>query len=430
MTNAHRPTGAAGPSAEPPPGEYPAHGRAVALYGPRFQNNPAQLYRDLRRQHGSVAPVLLEGDVPAWLVLGYCELLEVTGNSQLFARDSRRWNAWHRVPTDWPLLPILIFQPSALFTEGAEHQRRAGAINDVLAAVDQFELRKHCERTADRLIDTFASSGEADLVNQYARPIPLLAIAWMLGVSEVEASELVRDMYVLLDGSAGAMEAQQRVLAGVARLLDLRRVEPGPDLPSGLLAHPARLADDEIIPDLSTLLGAGQQPTADWIGNALRLMLTNDRFAMTMSGGRGSIGQALNEVLWMDTPTQNYPARWAARDTQLGGQHIRTGDLLVLSYAAANSDPRVRSGSLGTTGGNYAHMSFSHGEHGCPHPARELAEIIAHVALEVLLDRLPDVRLAVSTEALVWRPSMLMRGLSALPVTFSPTYVAGGVEQA
>lgn len=427
MTNAQQPTGATGPSTEPP--EHVAHPRATALYGPRFQNNPAQLYREMRGRHGPVAPVLLEGDVAAWLVLGYRELLEVTSNSQLFARDSRRWNAWHRVPSDWPLLPIVIHQPSAIFTEGDEHQRRAGAISDVLTAVDQFELRKHCERIADTLIDTFASSGEADLVNQYARPIPLLALAWMLGLTDAEASVLARDMYILLDGGDGAMDAQLRILAGLARLLDTKRQNPGPDLPSRLLAHPQQLTDDEIIPDLSTLLGAGQQPTADWIGNTLRLMLTDDRFAVTLSGGRGSIGQALNEVLWVDTPTQNYPARWATRDTHLGGQHIRAGDLLVLSYAAANTDPQVQASSLTNFGGNYAHMSFSHGEHGCPFPARELAETIAHTAVEVLLDRLPDVRLAAATDALVWRPSMLMRGLSALPVRFSPAYITRALER-
>jgi cytochrome P450 len=405
-----------------------AHHEAATLYGPRFQNNPAQLYQDLRRQHGPVAPVLLEGDVPAWLVLGYRELLEVTGDPQRFARDSRRWNAWHRVSPDWPLLPIVIHQPSAVFTEGAEHQRRGGAIGDVLTAVDQFELRKHCEHIADTLIDKFASRGETDLVNQYARPIPLLALAWMLGLTETEASALVRDMYLLLDGGDDAMEAQLRILAGLARLLDVKRESPGPDLPSRLLAHPEQLTDEEIIPDLSTLLGAGQQPTADWIGNTLRLMLTDDRFATTLSGGRGSIGQALNEVLWVDTPTQNYPARWAARDTLLAGQRIRSGDLLVLSYAAANTDPQIRPDSLASFGGNYAHMSFSHGEHGCPYPARELAETIAHTAVEVLLDRLPDVRLAVPTDALEWRQSMLMRGLSALPVTFSPVYVSADVE--
>jgi len=424
MTNPHRSPGTAGPSVSPPAG-HPTHQHATALYGPRLQNNPAQLYRDMRGQHGSVAPVLLEGDVPAWAVLGYRELLEVTGNPKLYARDSRRWNYWDHIPPDWPLLPILIYQPSSLFAEGAEHQRRAGAVSDVLAAVDQFELRKHCEQIADHLIDTFAGRGEADLINQYARPIPLLAIGWMLGLTETEAEDLVRDMYTMLDGGDDTHEAYQRILDGLRRLLDHRHENPGPDMPSRLLAHTETLTDDEIVSDLITLLGAGQQPTADWIGNTLRLMLTDDRFAVTLSGGRGSIGQALNEVLWVDTPTQNYPARWAARDTQLGGQRIQTGDLLVLSYAAANADPLVQPDSTAGAGGNHAHMSFSHGEHGCPYPARELAEIIAKTAVEVLLDRLPDVRLAVAPDALVWRPSMLMRGLSALPVTFTSAYVHG-----
>nr|WP_245380753.1 cytochrome P450 [Kibdelosporangium banguiense] len=378
----------------------------------------------MRRQHGPVAPILLDGDMPAWLVLGYRELHEVTSNPQLYARDSRRWNAWDRVPADSPLLPIVGFQPSAMFTEGAEHRRRAGAISDVLAAVDQFELRRHCERLADKLIDTFAGSGEADLVNQYARPIPLLAVAWMFGLPESEASDLMRDMYITLDSREGAVEAHHRIYAGLRRLLDLRRENPGPDVPSRLLAHPEKLTDDEIVPDLSVVLFAAQQPTADWIGNTLRLMLTDNRFAITLSGGRGSVGQALNEVLWADTPTQNFAARWAARDTHLGGQRIQAGDLLVLSYAAANTDPQVQPGSFAGSDGNHAHMSFSHGEHGCPYPAHEAAEIISQTAVEVLLDRLPDVTLAVAANALVWRPSVWMRGLSALPVKFAPAYVA------
>lgn len=404
-----------------PPPACAAHAKATALYGPRFQHNPAQLYRDMRREHGPVALVLLEGDVPAWLILGYRELLHVTSNPHLFGRDSRRWNAWDRIPRDWPLLPIVHHQPSVMFAEGVEHQRRARIIGDVLAAVDQFELRKHCERIADQLIDAFASTGEADLVNQYARRIPLLAIAWMFGLPESEAADLVQDMHILVDGSDGASEAQQRIIVGLRRVIDRKRENPGPDMPSRLLAHPVKLADDEMATDLMTVLGAGHQPTSDWIGNAFRLMLTDDRFAVALSGGRGRVGQALNEVLWADAPSQNFPARWAVRDVPLGGQHVQTGDLLVLSYAAANLDPQVNSDSFAGAGGDQAYMSFSHGEHGCPHSARELAEIIATAAVEVLLDRLPDVRLAVATNALVWRPSLVSHGLTALPVEFTPT---------
>src|SRR3954447_21292741 len=88
---------------------------AVPLYGPRYQENPAELYRELRRTHGPVVPVLLEGDVFAWLVMGYRELHQLLNDPQLFARDSRIWNQWDRIPPDWPLMPVIAYQPSVAF---------------------------------------------------------------------------------------------------------------------------------------------------------------------------------------------------------------------------------------------------------------------------------------------------------------------------
>lgn len=65
---------------------------AVRLYGPEFQRDPAGLYARIKREYGPVAPVLLDGDLPAWFVCGYREVHQVTSDSQLFARDTRRWN--------------------------------------------------------------------------------------------------------------------------------------------------------------------------------------------------------------------------------------------------------------------------------------------------------------------------------------------------
>ncbi|MCG5217992.1 cytochrome P450 [Streptosporangium soli] len=405
-----------------------AHAGAMKLYGPRFHQDPAGLYREMRQRHGPVVPILLEGDIPAWLVIGYRELRHVVSNARLFGRDSRRWNAWDRIPPDWPLLAFVSYQPSMLFTEGADHQRRAGAISDALAAVDQFELRSQCERTADRLIDAFTGSGKADLMAHYAHPMPLLVVATIFGLSDADAPHLVEDVSASLNGGEGAMEAFQRVQATMQRLLVAKGERPGPDMCSRLLAHPAKLTEDELIQDLIVTMTAGQDTTANWIGNTLRLMLTDERFAVTLSGGRRSAGQALNEVLWEDPPGQSTIGRWAVQDTHLGGQRIRAGDALVLGLAAANADPQVRPDSYGGSAGNHAHMAFGHGEHGCPHPAPEIAEIIAHTAVEVLLDRLPDVMLSVPADALVWRTSLQMRGLSSLPVEFTPGYVVGGVR--
>lgn len=177
---------------------------------------------------------------------------------------------------------------------------------------------------------------------------------------------------------------------------------------------------EEVTHDVMVMLAVGHQPTADWIGNSLHLMLTDDRFAASLFGGRSSVAEAMNEVLWEDAPIQNAAGRWTTRDTRLGGRVLRAGDLVVLGLQGANSDPRVRTHGSALTGGNNAHFSFGHGDHRCPFPAQETAEVIARTGIEVLLDRLPDLDLAVPATSLTRRTSPWLRGWLELPVRFTP----------
>ena len=398
----------------------PAHDETTAtLYGPKFQQNPGELYRELRREHGTVAPVLLVGDVPAWLVLGYREIHQVISNPQLFGYDCRRWNLLDQLPPNWPLRPYVTHNPSILFAEGEEHWARLTAMSDAFAEVDQFELRSHCERTADLLIDGFASRGDADLMADYALAMPLLVLGALFGLSDAESLELLRDMIATVE-TERPMEGYLRVREAMEPLLAAKRERPGPDVPSRLLAHPTEHTDEELVADLIMLITLAQCTTPYWIGNTIRLMLTDDRFAVTLSGGRRSVAEAMNEVLWEDTPLQNWVGRYPVRATQLGGQRIGAGDLVVLGIAAANADPQVWPDSGTRAEGNHAHLSFGHGERGCPYPTKEVAEVIARTAVEVLLDRLPDVMLSVPAQQLEWLDSVWIRGLAALPVSFTP----------
>ncbi|MEU5364216.1 cytochrome P450 [Streptomyces sp. NPDC005925] len=411
------------PPADAAPPGCPAHAGAVRLAGLEYQQTPSQLYRALRREHGAVAPVLLDNDIPAWLVLGYSEVGYVTSHDELFARDSRRWNQWPNIPPDWPLLPYVGYQPSVLFTEGEEHQRRAGVITEALEGVDQFELARDCRRIADELIASFSGSGRAELMSAYAHAVPMRAAVQMCGMphSGTDTQHLVDDLRMTLDAAEGddPVAAYGRVGSRLTQLVKDKRERPGPDVTSRMLSHPAGLTDEEIVQDLVSIIAAAQQPTANWICNTLRLLLTDERFALNVSGGRLSVGEALNEVLWLDTPTQNFIGRWAARDTQLGGRQIRAGDCLVLGLAAANTDPQIwPEAHVGAE--NSAHLSFSNGEHRCPYPAPLLADVIARTAVETLLERLPDLVLVVDPAELTWRPSIWMRGLTALPVEFTP----------
>jgi cytochrome P450 len=402
----------------------PSHANAAKLYGPEFAVDPAGIYARIRREHGPVAPVLTEGDIPAWLVLGYREIHHVTGNPQVFSRLSRLWNLWGEIPADWPLRPIVEPIASVCHAEGIDRNRRSTAIGDALEATDPGDVARVCERTADQLIDAFAAEGEADLVAQYALALPIMVLSRLYGFPESQIPGLTADLLTMSTATdASALSANQRVMARMAELVKDHRGSLRADLTGRLVAHPAGLSDEELMVDMFVLIIFGQAPTTDWIGNTLRLMFVDDHFSLTLQGGRSSVDEALNEVLWKDTPIQQAFGRYLTQDYDLAGCPLAQGDLLILGMAAANADPQAHPGSSGDRGLNRAHMSFGHGEYACPVGAPEIAEQIARTAIEVLLDRLPDVELAVPADQLRWKETSIMRGLEALPVTFTPMAV-------
>jgi cytochrome P450 len=423
-------------NAAAPPPQCPAHtgtepgtghsAGPIPLGGPRFHTDPAGHYREMRAAHGPVVPVLLPGDVPAWLVIGYQELYQVTTDARLFPRDSGLWNQWEHIPEDWPLRPMIgQRQPSIYYTVGEEHRRHLRMVQNAMEHISPLELRTHCEDLADQLLDGFCARGEADIIAEYAKPLPVLVLARLLGFPDEEGPGLIQAMGDLADGGPEALDAFQHFGKKINELVAEKREFLGADLASWMLAYPEPFTDTEYALDLMAITAAGHLPTADWIGNSVRLMLTDDRFAASLTGNRRSIPEAMNEVLWEDTPTQILAGRWAATDTRLGGQLVRAGDMLLLGLAGANSDPKVHftddGVDTGLRGGNSSHFAFSHGEFQCPYQAQEIAGTIARIGIEVLLDRLPEIDLAVEPGALARRPSPFLRGMTALPVRFSPT---------
>ncbi|WP_372446607.1 cytochrome P450 [Streptomyces spirodelae] len=427
VTSQPQPAAAAGCPAHP--GSSRTAPGAVPLMGPRFHTDLEAVYRDMRRDHGPVVPVTLPGDVPAWLVIGYHELCRVTADPVLFPRDQGLWNQWETLPEDWPLRPMIgTRQPSVYFTVGEEHRRHLAMVQHALESVDHVGLRRTTEEIADRLIDSFCSTGESEIVSAYAKPLPLLTLARLLGFPDSDGPELIRSLTDMADGGPDALAGFEHALALMSRLVARKRAAPSVDMVSAMLAHPDEFTDEAYVLNLMAVTSAGFLPTADWIGNSVRLMLTDERFAASLTGGRHTVPEAMNEVLWEDTPTQILAGRWAARDTRLGGHAIARGDMLLLGLAGANRDPAAHAtrGPDGPHHSNFAHFAFSHGEYQCPFPAQEIAEVIARTGIEVLLDRLPDLELAVAPRTLARRPSPFLRGMTVLPVRFATTPPYGG----
>ncbi|RAJ38527.1 cytochrome P450 [Kitasatospora sp. SolWspMP-SS2h] len=389
----------------------------AALYGSAVAADPHGLYARLRAEHGPVAPIELEPGVEAWLVIGYQEMLELTRNEQQFSKDSRGWRVpgEGRLRPDSHLVPMTMWRPTLQSMDGAEHQRLSSAVADTLARIDHKRLRETTEAAAMALIESWGPDGTADLVGQFTRRLPLLVFTQLLDLPEEDGPHLLELITGVVDSNADSQRASAALAALLASLVRQRRERPGEDLTSWLLTHPVGLTDEEVVHHLVVILIAGNEPTINWIGNTVRLLLTDRRFRTSLTGGRATVADALEEVLWRDPPVQNFPGRWATSDTVLGGQYISAGDLLVLGLAGANDDPSAH-GPDGLSG-NRAHLAWGAGRHVCP--AKDPARLIVETAIETLLHCLPDLQLAVPAHELTWRPSPWSRALTSLPVLYS-----------
>ncbi|WP_406067290.1 cytochrome P450 [Streptomyces sp. NBC_01020] len=411
-----------------PPPSCPARGGHTTGLLPLSEavgsSDPQAAYRRLREQWGSVAKVELEPGVPAWLVMGYRELLTITRQEQVYSRDARNWRDLNDgvVSPDSGLLPMMAWRANVVGADGPEHRRLRQPLDDGVARIDQRRTRHQVEAVCAQLIAGFSARGSADLVNEYATIVPMLSTASLFGLDSAEGRELL-DALIALVGSADDSQSGNRHFEEIlADTLRARRAEPADDLTTALLDHPNLRDEAEQLQSMVLMVSAGNETVTAWISHTLRLMLTDPRFAARMHGGRLGVDDALDEALWRDPPMNNVPARYALRDTELGGQQIRRGDVLILGISAANGDPAVRAPDGGVEPGNRAHLAFSAGAHVCP--AQVPARLITRTAVNTVLHLLPDMKLSIPARDVAWRPSPWTRVPVSLPVDFSARYGA------
>lgn len=411
-------------SAAPPPG-CPAHGLGLGpggvrrLSGPEADADPIALYERLRDEHGPVAPVLLPGDLPAWLVLGHRENLEVSRTPSLFSRDSRLWRDMQqgKVPPDHPLAPLTMWQPLCVFSEGEEHERLRKAVTESLARFEARGIRRYVTRFAHQLVDEFEPKGRADLVEQFADQLPLRVMTQLFGMPEHYGPRLTEAAKDMIRGTETAVASNDYITEALQDLVDRKRAAPAHDLASMLLDHPARLTNDEVREHLRLVLVSANEPTVNLIAATLRLVLTDKRFRATLAGGHMTLPDALEQVLWDEPPMTTNIGRWATGDAQLAGKRIKAGDVLLLGLAAGNADPAIRPDKSTPMHGNRSHLAFSGGPHECP--GQDLGRAIVDTGIDALLARLPDLRLRGPEERLTWETGLISRRLVSLPVEFA-----------
>ncbi|NUP25567.1 MAG: cytochrome P450 [Nocardia sp.] len=385
----------------------------IPLYAPEFAADPHRAYRSMRAGFGSLVPVELAPGVPATLVVGYRAALRILNDPERFPADPRAWQ--RDIPADCPVLPVLEWRPSAIRSAGADHARYRRVNTAGIDGVDLHALHTAVGRIAVPLIDAFCATGGADLVTQYAFPLAFESVNAMLGCPPEIGRKVAEATQAVFDG-VDAERGNRLLSAAVLELVDLKRDEPGDDITSRILAHPAELDQSELIHQIVILYGAGIEPLQNLIVNALVLILTDERFGGNLLGGALSTRDALDEVLFEDPPMANFSVTYPRQPILIDGVWLPAHQPVVISLAGCNNDPAI---SNGDHTGNRSHLAWGAGPHACP--AKSAAYLIAQGAIDQLLDALPDLRPAVPVDELVWRPGPFHRALAELPVAFPPT---------
>ena len=276
---------------------------------------------------------------------------------------------------------------------------------------------------ANELIDAFAGRGSADLVREFNFPFPTKVISGILGLPREDYRQFQRwttsilSFFTKLDE---AIAASQEVKDYMAVILAERRREPREDLISELAQAELdgeHLTDEEIFSFLRLLLPAGVETTYRATGNMLFSLLSNPRQLEAVRSDRELIPQTVEESLRLETPLLNI-TRLATKDTEVGGVPIRAGSTLMLMLAAANRDesryPEPDIFDI-LRESPKPHISFGHGPHACL--GTHLARLEMRVALDLILDRLPDLRLDPAGDDPHIR-GQVFRSPTSLPVLF------------
>ncbi|MFC7025036.1 cytochrome P450 [Promicromonospora thailandica] len=381
--------------------------------------DPRELYDELERDWGEVAPVELEPGVPAWLVLGQRLVYEVMRGEHLFATDPRTWNGHARggLPPGSGLRPVLTSHQrlAANHTDGALRRRLRVPLDDAFEQLSESITAARTRTFCTLLIDRFEDRGRADLMLEYASMIPLLVVADMIGFDPEDGQRLFDLTRLVAGGRPGAAEAVAEVDRMLVALAAARRARPRRDLASALVAHPNLRDDVEVAHSLLVVAYSGNLTLTAWVGQTLLRALTDARFSGRLHGGRMDLDHAMDEVLARSTPTIHTLPRFARQEIVLGDKVVAAGDPLVLAIHAANTDPRTDTGDPWDHVGSRAHVSFGTGPHACPAP--RTARVIARIAVETVLRRL-DLTLRVPAAEVTWERALWIRQPVSLPVTF------------
>jgi cytochrome P450 len=290
-------------------------------------------------------------------------------------------------------------------------------------------MRAIIQSVADELIDRMLPAGRAELIADFADPLPARVIATMLGLPPDDRHRFktwTDDIYAFFgfsavpvaERAARGTDSARQLRTYLADLFAAIRRSPRDDLLSGMVAaeeHGDRLTETELFSNVVGLINASHETTTNLIGNTILALLRHPEQWQLLAKEPGRAADAVEEGLRYDAPVQ-LVLRRAAEDIAVAGVTIPRGDRAVVALGSANRDPAVYTDPdrFEVTRDEAKHVSFGGGPHFCLGAA--LGRLEGQLAIETVVRRLP--RLRVAADRLDWRPLPVFRGLKALSVEF------------
>lgn len=394
------------------------------LLDPEVLANPYPLYHRLRTED----PVHWDPFLSAWVVTRYRDVVHVLHHFSADRTPTPEQLTSMGLSAMTPIATVMVKQ--MLFLDPPAHTRLRSLASAAFTPARVEVLRHHIQEIVDQLIDNVLTAGRMDMIADLAYPLPAIVTAEMLGVPIGDRDHLKQwseDFAEMLGNFQHNPDRIPRVLKSVEemtayfndRIREFRRT-PRPGLIHSLMTAEVqgeRFTDEEVVANTIVTMVGGQETTTNLIGNGVLTLLRNPGEMRRLLDDPSLIQSGVEELLRYESPSQ-HTARLAPTDIELDGRKIRKRQAVIAVMAAGNRDPEqfADPDRLDIGRNDRRHLAFGWAAHFCFGAA--LARLEGQIAFETILRRLPGLELEPAD--LVWRENLGLRGLTALPVRFTP----------
>ncbi|MBV9711455.1 MAG: cytochrome P450 [Ktedonobacteraceae bacterium] len=370
--------------------------------------------REWCREMRATQPIMYDSEY-GWLILRYKEVVQVLTD---YATYSSEYEMPEQVPEE---------SRSIIMMDPPRHRQMRSLVTQAFSARTIAQMEPVIENIAHDLLANISASGHADFMDELAVPLPVMVIAEILGLPREDWRLFKKwtDVQVNRASEQEAVAVQKELSSYFFSFLDERRKHPDDRIVSLLLAAEVegkRLTDEELYAFFLTLLVAGNVTTTNLLGNAMLCFHLFPEALQKLQKNPQMVQSTVEEILRYMGPGRAFThdpvgSRFARKDVEIEGHHIRKGEIVRPITFSANFDEQQfeHPEQLDIERNPNRHLGFGHGIHFCL--GAPLARLEARIVLAEMLKRFSHWEV-LDADRLEQINTVLIFGVKHLPMNF------------